>query len=370
MAVDPATEYSQLFRLTRFPEPAGQALKRWGDATECLRSSGPERLPRSRGRAMELWRKRVGNKRVGTRVALCHPIPVTQEAITSIAGTMSCSRQCNVIAVAFAIVVVGWWVLDLQHHWRNLPDYQYGWIVLFLTLYLVWERLDNANVSAKEKCGPSVLLTLVGIPFVVLAELYKRAFGSTPASSFSLSIGCALFMLALFVTVRGADYVKTLLFPIGFFFLAVPAPGVLWRPVVRALQQVLTIIDVEMLNMMGVSAVQRGNTIALPNCIVGIDQACSGIRSLQSSVMAGLFIGNLKFRRPATQAAFAMLAVVLSLVGNMGRAICLSIVAHCKGKEALEHWHDATGWTVFVFCALALTLAAGFLTRRWPNCSK
>ena len=38
------------------------------------------------------------------------------------------------------LLVCGWWVRDLSYQWASLVEYQFGWIVVMLAAYLIWER--------------------------------------------------------------------------------------------------------------------------------------------------------------------------------------------------------------------------------------
>jgi len=262
------------------------------------------------------------------------------------------------------ILIIGWWLYDLQFQWRALVEYQFGWLVLVLTAYLVWERWSSIPTTDRPvSLWLSSAVVLMATPFVLVAELYKQAIANTPAASFSLSIGCAFYVIANVLYLRGWKTFRHFLFPLAFFFLAVPLPGILWSPVVLALKETITTLDVEALKLMGIPAVQQANVIRLPNCTVGIDEACSGVRSLQSSIMAGLFIGNLTFKRWGSQATFLLVGILLALTGNFLRSLYLSITAHRHGIEALEQMHDAAGWSIFVFTAAGLSVVAWLVKR-------
>jgi len=79
----------------------------------------------------------------------------------------------------------------------------------------------------------------------------------------------------------------------AFVWLALGAFGVPRR---RAAWVVAAII-VEIMHIMGIHADPHGTTIYLKNGPVGIAEACSGIRSLQASLMISLAVGELFFLR-------------------------------------------------------------------------
>lgn len=262
------------------------------------------------------------------------------------------------------LVVVGWWFYDLHFHWNALPDYSFGWIVMALIAFLVWERWatrpgHDRPVSFKVAC----LLVGMGLPLVVVAELYKNAIGITPSSSMALSLGSLCFISAMLLHGRGIATWKYYLFPLLFTLIAVPIPKLLWNPVVLGLQGLVTGLNVEALNLLGIPAFRHGSVIQLPNCKVGVDEACSGVRSLQSSVMAGLFLGYLVLQRTSSRCALVGLAVALALLGNVIRSLYLSLTAYRHGLPALEGVHDTTGWSVLLMTAMVLGLVAWWAAR-------
>ncbi len=198
----------------------------------------------------------------------------------------------------------------------------------------------------------------MGTPCVLLAELYKHGVGSTPSSSMLLSIGCTLFLAGLVLALEGPLTLRHFLFPLLFAFVAVPIPKIVWNPIVLGLQGLITTLNVETLKLIGVPAQQLGNVIRLPNCTVGVDEACSGVRSLQSCIMAALFIGDQSLRLRSSRIVLFVVGIALAITGNFGRSLYLSLTAHRGGPEALHHVHDTAGWSILGFTAVGLGLFA------------
>ncbi len=244
-------------------------------------------------------------------------------------------------------------------HWRTQVEFQHGWIVAPLAAYLALERFSNrpASIPARSFRGP-LLLAFASMPFVLVAELYKQAVASTPSSSFALSLGCTGFLVALIWAQHGAAMARRFLFPILFLFVAVPIPKIVWNPVVLGLQGMITALNVETLNLIGIPAQRAGNLIHLPRGVVGVDEACSGIRSLQSSIMAALFIADLTLRSTTLKAFLFVAGVGLAILGNFGRSFYLCVTAQNRGIDAVQVVHDTAGWGVLIFTAGGLALLA------------
>lgn len=261
-------------------------------------------------------------------------------------------------------LILLWWIHDLSFQWRSLVEYQYGWIVLMLTGFLVWERLPTCpRDDTPAPLWQGMILALAGAPFVALGELYRIGVARTPASSMALSLGVTCFLCANLLLISGPRTLRHFLFPLAFFFLAVPIPKIVWNPIVFSLQSLITAMNVETLNILGIPAVKTGHVIQLPRCTVGVDEACSGIRSLQSSLMAALFVGDLTLRRPGWKVVFLVAGVALAVIGNFFRSLYLSLAANRGGPEALKAVHDTAGWSVLVFTAVGVVLLAWWLTQ-------
>ena len=264
-------------------------------------------------------------------------------------------------------VFVGWWIYSLQFQWRAQEEYRFGYLVVVLVAFLVWDRWDSrpksdAPVATWRAWGWSLL----GFPLVLVAELYRYALARSPASATALSLGTLCFIRAAILQQWGPQTLRHFRFPILFALIAVPIPGVLWSPVVFGLKGLVTFVNVELLNLLGIPALQQGSVIQLPNCRVGVDEACSGIRSLQSSLMMALFIGDQSLRQVGLRWLLVGGAVGWAVVGNIGRSLYLSLTAHRHGAEALDAVHDTAGWSVLVVALVGLGVMAWALAR-WES---
>lgn len=263
-----------------------------------------------------------------------------------------------------ALAVTVWWLLDLRYQWASLPEYRFGPFVVVLAGFLAWERWDaRPRTDVPAPLWHIFGLAALGLPWVLLAELWKHGVARAAAPSFALSLGCACFLVALALAASGWRTVRHFFFPLLFFFIAVPLPNTLRSPVVLALQSLVASVNVEVLKLMGIPAVKSGHLITLSQTQVGVDEACAGIRSLQSSVMVALFVGDLVIRRTGWKLFFAFAGVGLAVFGNFVRSLRLSLAAHSGGEAALHAVHDATGSLVMWVTLIGLALLAWWVSR-------
>jgi exosortase/archaeosortase family protein len=140
-----------------------------------------------------------------------------------------------------------------------------------------------------------------------------------------------------------------------------------WRienPLTQGLMRLDTNITVEILGWLNIPAVQRGNLIELATGTVGVNEACSGIRSFQSTLMAALFLGELYLLRRRTRLLLVAGGLALAFGFNVVRTLILAWQANAHGLSALEKWHDPAGFTITIACFLVLWAVAVWIKNR------
>jgi len=94
-----------------------------------------------------------------------------------------------------------------------------------------------------------------------------------------------------------------------------------------------------------------------------VNEACSGVRSLQTSLMIGLLFGELKRFNLARRLGLLAGAIGIALVANFLRALFLVWVAANKGLPETERWHDTAGYVIVGLVFIGTMGLARVLTR-------
>jgi len=116
--------------------------------------------------------------------------------------------------------------------------------------------------------------------------------------------------------------------------------------------------NTEALRLMGLPAEAQGNIILLGGAAVGVDEACSGIRSLQTLGMLALFVGALWQLRVGHRVFLLLLAGAAALVFNFLRSFILALCVVKGGLATYEAWHDPAGYLSLAGSAGTLLFAA------------
>jgi exosortase len=303
---------------------------------------------------------------------LSSPIdPLPMEAVIGenpdpVAAVKSRDRITPVLLTA--ILAYAWLFLlyQLSVFWGFEEDYRYGWAVPILMAYLVYRRLKLLG-PAQFKYSPLPLLVFFG--GAILLPLFRIVLDA------NLDWRPAVWLLA-FLTVGmafsfawmagGMRWIKILAFPILFSLTGVPWLGRIEIPVTNGLMNFGAWVATEVLNLLGVIAIQHGNVVETAGGMVGVDEACSGIKSLQTMVMIGLFFSDLTALRGLKRFLVVIVGVFFATLANLIRIIVLALVSNNGGEAGVAAWHDTTGTVAFAAACFALIVVLRFLPPAKP----
>ena len=268
------------------------------------------------------------------------------------------------------LILAGLWGMLVYHlhvEWEVNPQYGYGWAVPFLCLFLVARNLNPPFPRSAPAPG-------LVIPFrtglILLALLFAPVWLIEQANpewrlvSWLLALLVAGFTLGLVYLVRGSPALKAMAFPVLYFLVAIPWPTFLEVPVIQGLTRADAQATVELLSWLGVPAEPHGNVIEVVTGKVGIDEACSGIRSFQATLMISLFLGALYHLPWRHRLALVLGGFAMSFFFNLTRMSILVWVAAHQGIAAIARWHDPTGIAILLACFLALWILSVLLAPR------
>ncbi len=256
--------------------------------------------------------------------------------------------------IPVALVLAGLWawaIAGCADEWTNDPMYSYGWFVPPLMLFFAWRRLDEpiaGRILFGEPRLPgapaAIAIVAAALAFLVLpVELLRNELPDDRLNNWGLAVCAVVATLWVIHSIGGWKLVITLGFPVAFFLAAVAWPKRYENPVTVGLQKFVTVIIVEVMHVMGIHADPHGTTIYLRNGPVGIAEACSGIRSLQASLMISLAVGELFFLRLGRRFLLILLCAGVATVLNVGRTLALCLITEYQGADAMHKAHDYIG---------------------------
>lgn len=278
--------------------------------------------------------------------------------------------QLNVGALAAAVALLSW---HLWPEWRQNPDLSHGFFMPAVFLLLLYDSRASGTprwiASGRGSLAALTALLLGSLLALFVSGLYAATLGwSHAVVNFTLTASLVLLLGAGLVGLS-ADSVRILplnwnaTVSLALWLLSAPLPTGTYARLTLNLQLWVSENVLRVLHLIGIAALRHGNVIELAQGRVGIEEACSGVRSLISCVFAGLFFSATLVHRPWARALLIVLSVPLAIGMNFIRSLTLTLLAN-RGVDIAGAWHDATGFGVLALTAAMLAGLALFLERR------
>ena len=246
-------------------------------------------------------------------------------------------------------------IFQLRGEWSLNPQYGYGWTVPFLAGWLFYRRWICRPIPAAPRYrGLTIGIALFAATILLPVRLIAVANPDWRLISWAMSLIAVIISLCALHHAGGDPWLRHFAFPVLFFLAATPWPAQLEQLVVQWLMRADMAITIRILNVIGTLAVQHGNVIELSTGRVGIDDACTGVRSLQATLMVALFLGELYRMRFWSRVLLVVTGGAIAFVCNIGRTFLLCEVAANSGVAAIHRWHDPAGFTILIICLFAL----------------
>jgi exosortase/archaeosortase family protein len=97
--------------------------------------------------------------------------------------------------------------------------------------------------------------------------------------------------------------------------------------------------------------------------LVGVNEACSGVRSLQTALMIGLLFGELKRLSIWRRVVLVAGAIAIALTANLCRAVFLVWIAATKNISEVDRWHTVAGYAIVGLVFVGTVILAALLGR-------
>ena len=273
------------------------------------------------------------------------------------------------------LIVIGAWVWAIwscAEHWLGNPNYSFGWVVPALAIGFAlrrYLRMDRADSSSPPLATSVSLSSRISLGMIAGAGVFALEYSREQMwhPEIVLWLICLLAVASTIAICRfcgGPVFARAELFPVLFFLTAVPWPPRFEQPTVSFLMRWVADTTTELLRWLGIEAQTSGAAIALPSGLVGISQACSGIRSLQAGIMFGLAMGEWFLLRPARRLILLFVAIALALATNLARTLALSLQAEWNGIDSLDRVHDLIGNVMISALIVGIWIAGKLLAPR------
>jgi exosortase len=292
---------------------------------------------------------------------------VVSEGQSGTGGSVKLLAAAQGIAVAFVLIVP--WLLLLWHlstFWLVDAQYSYGWVTPAIAVFFGWRQWK----SFRPGNGGNRWMLAGAIGCILLVGLIWFVHDAVPDWSvinwlFGIAVAGYVFLLFAYFWGRGAP--SHFAFPILFVLLAIPWPQRIELVLVQALMKFVAATAAQVLAWFNIPAMATGNIIQIPTGTVGIDEACSGVRSLQAMLMTSVFLGELRQLKAVERMILILFGSFLAVLFNLVRTILLTWLSATAGLDAFNRWHDPAGLSILCASFLCLWIASQIFRSEPPN---
>jgi exosortase A len=220
--------------------------------------------------------------------------------------------------------------------WNSSETFAHGYVILPISLWLVWRRRANFSLYPPQPYAPALaLLALLG------AGWLASQLGEVQVVSQYTFV--AMFPVAA-LALLGPRLAGSLAFPLLFLLFAVPFGEVFVAPLI----QFTADFTVAAVRATGIPVLRSGTRFELPTGNWSVVEACSGVRYLISSITLGCLYAYLTYRSMARRFLFIGLSIVVPVIANGLRAYMIVMIGHLSGMElATGVDHLIYGWLFF-----------------------
>jgi len=243
-----------------------------------------------------------------------------------------------------ALVVIYYDGLALMvNWWETREEYGHGFIIPFITLFLIWQKSDKLETIKFNGSWAGVGLTILGLFLFYAGEL----------SSIYTIIQYAFIVSVFGVTlsIMGREGFKVIFVPLVMLLFMIPLPSFLFNNLSSELQLISSEIGVAFIRLFDISVFLEGNVIDLGVYKLQVVEACSGLNYL-FPLMTLAFISAYFFTGALWKKTIIFLSSIpITILMNSIRIGAIGVTVEYWGPEMAEGvLHDFEGWAVFMSC--------------------
>lgn len=247
-------------------------------------------------------------------------------------------------------------IREMVNTWGAREEYSYGYLIPFITLFLIWQRRDV--IEKTEFTG-----SWTGMVFILLGWIIF-ALGSLIAFTTAIQFAMLIVLAGAMLSIMGWRGFKPFIVPVSFLVFMIPLPGFFLLNLSAQLQLISSTLGVDVIRLFGISVYLEGNVIDLGTYKLQVVEACNGLRYL-FPLMSLAFICAYFFKGALWKRTIIFLSSIpITILMNSFRIGVIGVLVEYGGPTQAEGFlHDFEGWVVFMSCLGIILLEIWILAR-------
>ena len=245
--------------------------------------------------------------------------------------------------------------LDLVNQWREDENYSHGFLIPFVSGFLVWRKWPEIISLEKKPWGFGLFFFILGLSLFI--------FGHIGGEFFLQRFSMILVILGLILWNLGWLYAKLLAFPLFFLIFMIPWPYILYDSIAFPLQILASKVATVSLSLLHVPVFREGNIIHLTSTTLQVEDACSGIRSLVSLLALTTIYSYVAQKVFLSRLILVASAIPIAVLLNSLRVSITGVMAAFYGDRVAQgFFHGFSGWVVFLFAFILIFFVNRFIS--------
>ncbi|MGB0743010.1 MAG: exosortase/archaeosortase family protein [Opitutales bacterium] len=317
--------------------------------------------------------------------------------------------------IAAAFILLGFATLmvwDQVFWWTNNEDYSFGFLVPFFVGYVLYNRWPIirsyffTGAEPEQEAAPgdttpaltqtfewlAALALLGSLALFGVGMLIRMATGPQNPASLAVAMSFSgLLLSSVFIFTKETADGKAMslkarisvtllfVFPAFIWMLSAPMVAVLDNKIRVFLMNKVTVLVFGLFEFLGYEIERQGNVLVLPEGNVGVEEACSGIRSLTGCLFVGSFFGAVFMRPFWKKLMMVFLAMCFAILMNLIRSVFLTLWSYHYGPNAIDQdWrlpiigdigtvHDVTGMLIMIVTGIGLMFFLPIINYKPPE---
>lgn len=238
---------------------------------------------------------------------------------------------------------------SMAHVWLINETFTHGFLILPISLWLIWDQRQNIQSIAMHRDFRAGLLILP----VLMLWLLATFIGAAVIQQLAV---VALFPLTVWL-ILGLPLTLALLFPLLYLFFLVP----LGQNLIPPMMELTADATVYLVQISGIPIFRDGLSFQLPTGNWSVVEECSGVRYLIASAALGTIYAYITYESLTKRTVFIIASLIVPIVANSLRAYGIVMIGHLSGMTyAVGADHLLYGWVFFGIVIFVLFWVGGF----------
>ena len=249
---------------------------------------------------------------------------------------------------------------NLVARWSQDAQYTHGFLVPIIAAYILYHRTQQVQICDNQPQTRGLIFIAAGaIMYWLGAHIYFEWLEQA-------SLLPVVFGLMLLI---GGEWLGKVSWPcVAFLLFMIPLPYAVEAALASPMQKVAGKFSEMALQVMGVAAIRHGNLLRIEDHVLGIAEACNGMRILVVFFAISTAMALTIKRNWIEKLVIVASAVPIALFCNILRIAATGLLYVYASPETGDLlFHDLAGWLMMPLALLILMLELKYLALVFPS---